>query len=190
MTRLHRSTAGLRKSSPALRLRSRVAIGLLSLLPLTASATGADQLEYQVKAAFLLNFTRFVEWPPESAGASAASICISGADPFGGVIDQMVAGETLQGRRLEVLRVHRPFPASCRVLFINGPEKNVSGLLEPPEPGVLTVSEEAGFLREGGIIQFVVEKHRVRFDINQSAAAKAGLKISSKLLSIARSVEK
>jgi hypothetical protein len=154
-------------------------------------ADAADlQLEYQVKAAFLLNFTKFIEWPAETAtSAPAVDICILGDDPFGPALDQMVAGETLQGRKIEVVRVKRPTP-SCQVLFISRSEKDVDSVLSMLGPGVLTVSEKANFLHDGGIIEFAVEGHRVKFDINQSAAAKARLQISSKLLNVARSVEK
>jgi hypothetical protein len=148
-------------------------------------------LEYQVKAAFLLNFTKFIEWPAETAAsASPVDICILGDDPFGPVLDQMVAGETLQGRKVEVVRVKRPTPSSCQVLFIGRMEKDVDSLLSMLRPGVLTVGDRPNFLRDGGIIEFTVESHRVKFDINQSAAAKARLQISSKLLNIARSVER
>ena len=161
---------------------------LLNLIPLRAADLS---LEYQVKAAFLLNFTKFIEWPPDSAGAAApAAICILGEDPFGPALDQMVRGETLQGRRLEVLRVRHPLPATCKVLFISRSEKDIPVILQSLDPGILTVSEGSGFLEAGGIVDFVVESHRVRFDINQSAATKAQLKISSKLLNVARSVEK
>jgi hypothetical protein len=86
---------------------------LAALLPLRAADLS---LEYQVKAAFLLNFTKFIDWPPEpDVTATPSATCILGDDPFGPALDQMVNGETLQGRRLEVMRVHRPSrpPAKC-----------------------------------------------------------------------------
>ena len=159
---------------------------LLSLTPIGFAL--ADPLEYQVKAAFLLNFTKFVEWPPEVVGAGPMDICIVGDDPFGTVLDQIVADETLQGRGIQVQRVKRPVPASCRVLFIGRSEKNLDALIEEIGPGVLTVGEGEGFLRQGGMIAFVVENRRVRFDVNQSAASRAHIMISSKLLSVARAV--
>jgi hypothetical protein len=161
--------------------------------PGVRAAEEAPPLEYQVKAAFLLNFTKFIDWPPaESAGGEASfDICILGDDPFGPTLDQMLDGETLQGRRLAVQRVsRRPLPGSCRVVFIGKSEKDISGVLSAAAPGVLTVGESAGFLREGGMIGFVIENRRVRFDINEAAATRAGFKVSSKLLNVARSVEK
>jgi hypothetical protein len=163
-----------------------------ALIGLLAAAEAVPPLEYQVKAAFLLNFTKFTDWPPpETAVADIPfDICIIGEDPFGTALDQMVEGEKFQGRRIAVQRVRRPAPGYCQVLFVGKGEKDIEGLLLQVGPGVLTVGEEAGFLRAGGMIDFVVENRRVRFDVNQGAVARAGLKISSKLLSVARSVEK
>jgi len=159
---------------------------------LVRAAEEPPPLEYQVKAAFLLNFTKFIDWPPPPTGGTAASfdICLLGDDPFGTVLDQMLEGETSQGRKLGVQRVRRPVPASCRVLFIGKTEQDLDSLLSDLGPGVLTVGDGTGFLRDGGMIGFVIENHRVRFDISQAAAARAGFKISSKLLNVARSVDR
>ena len=158
----------------------------------TLHAAG-EPLEYQVKAAFLLNFTKFVEWPPSAFGAadSPIAICILGNDPFGNSLDQIVAEEVVDGRRVGVRRIKRtPAPKSCQALFVGMPEKEVLSILSGLGPGVLTVGEGESFVRDGGMIAFVIENRRVRFDINQTAAERAGLKLSSKLLSVARSVEK
>jgi hypothetical protein len=165
---------------------------LICFLGGVQAAEPQPPLEYQVKAAFLLNFTKFIEWPPSESGASDTpfGICIVGDDPFGLVLDQMLEGETFQGRKLAIQRPRRPLPASCQVVFVGKSEKDASGLLSGLGPGVLTVGEGADFLRAGGLVAFVIENHRVRFDINQGAAVKAGFRISSKLLSVARSVEK
>ncbi|HEX4276606.1 MAG TPA: YfiR family protein [Bryobacteraceae bacterium] len=176
----------------ALRLCAPAFMVLPSLLLPGLAAEPQPALEYQVRAAFLLNFTRFIEWPPpaEADPASSIAICIVGDDPFGAALDQIVAGETLQGRKLTVRRVRRPVPSSCQVAYISRVEKGVDNLLASIPPGILTVSEGDGFLRDGGMIAFVLENHRVRFDINQSSAMKAGVRINSKLLNVARSVEK
>lgn len=182
-----RKFAKLRNQVPAILF----CLGLF--LCVAAPPAHAEQsLEYQVKAAFLLNFTKFIEWPPdESAGPdSSFEICILGDDPFGTALDQMVEGETLRGRRMTVQRVRRPPPPSCRVLFIGKMEKDLASLMTDLAPGVLTVGDGPGFLRDGGMIAFLLDNNRVRFDINQSVAARAGLNISSKLLKVARSVEK
>ncbi len=189
---------------PARNARRRVQVRKTALwwaLAWTAIATGppsrvaADDgvsLEYRVKAAYLLNFTKFIEWPPETfADASSPfSICIAGDDPFSGLLDRMVEGEAVNGRRLIVRRLAGRAPAACQIVFDAGPPGDRSGSLATLGPGVLTVGEGDTFLREGGIIAFVIENRRVRFDIRQSQAARAGLKISSKLLNVARSVEK
>jgi hypothetical protein len=166
-----------------------IMIGLLSQF--SARAAASESLEYQVKAAFLLNFARFIEWPPESFKSSDAplSICILGEDPFDGSLDQIAGGEVVNGRKVTIQRLgSAPLPASCRVLFIGAHNKD---LKIPPDlgPGVLTVGEGEDFIRAGGMIAFVLENRRVRFDINQTAATSAGFKISSKLLSVARNVQ-
>lgn len=167
--------------------------GLAVLIAFLSSALRAAEtpppLEYQVKAAFLLNFTKFIDWP-QTEPNGPFSICIVGDDPFGSVLDQMVEGETFQGRKLVVERVRRPPPASCRVVFVGKSEKDVDALLSGLGPGILTVGDAPGFLRVGGMIGFVIAGGKVRFEINENAAARSGLKLSSKLLNVAKSVER
>ena len=157
-----------------------------------AQAAEAQHREYRVKAAFLLNFTKFIEWPANSFADtdSPISISILGDDPFGRTLDQIVEGETVNDRRLVVARIQGEPPKSCQVLFISKSEKDVAKILTALGPGVLTVGEGESFLREGGIIAFVIENRRVRFDINKGTARNAALKISSKLLKVARSVKR
>jgi hypothetical protein len=149
--------------------------------------------EYQVKAAFLLNFTKFVEWPSAAFGDehSPLGICILGENPFGNMLSEMLKGEGVNGHDLIVQSVRQtPVPKSCHVLFVSKSEREVRRILGTLGPGVLTVGEGEKFLKEGGIITFVIEDRRVRFDINQTDAGKARLTISSRLMNIARSVEK
>jgi hypothetical protein len=167
---------------------------LAALLPLVAgAASAAPNLEDEVKAAFLLNFAKFVDWPPSAfAGPDAPiAICILGKDPFGGAIDELVAGETANGRKLIVRRIDRP-PASgaCQIVFAGAPGKEAARLLSNLGQGVLTVGEGRDFVRDGGMIGFVIDNRRVRFDINQGAAQAASLKLSAKLLAVARNVLK
>lgn len=157
------------------------------------SAVAADApTEYQVKAAFLLNFTRFVSWPAgEFAGPnSTLNICVMGDDPFGPELDQLVQGESAAGHRIQVFRVSRRPAVPCQVIFMARDEKDKGSVIMELGPGVLTVSDGEGFLREGGMVAFVMENRHVRFEINQNASDKAGLKVSSKLLSVARFVER
>jgi hypothetical protein len=152
-----------------------------------------ERLEYQVKAAFLLNFTKFIEWPVSAFDTSDSPIviCILGDDPFGNALDQIVAGEVVNGRRIVVQRIKRPPPVkTCQALFIGRQEKEVLKNLSDLGPGVLTIGEGQSFVHDGGMIAFVVENRRVRFGINETAAVSAGLKLSSKLLNVAKSVEK
>jgi hypothetical protein len=149
-----------------------------------------SSLEYQVKAAFLLNFTKFIEWPAGSLGNAEAplSICILGDDPFGSALDRIAGGEVVNGRKITIERIkHPPQPNTCRVLFIGRQDKEPRSPLDL-SPGVLTVGEGESFMHEGGMIAFVIANRRVRFDINQTVAENAGFKISSKLLSVAKSV--
>jgi hypothetical protein len=166
-------------------------MGLAVGLPCFCEA--ADQpLEYQVKAAFLLNFTKFAEWPVTAfvAPDSPIAICILGDDPFGNALDQIVAGEVVDGRKVAVRRIKQaPLPKSCQVLFAGSSEKDVLKILPGLGPGVLTVGEGEGFVGGGGMIAFVIENRRVRFGINQTAAENAGIKLSSRLLKVAKSVE-
>ena len=181
------------------RPRRRFAGIALLLLPAMFLAPGipasADEpLEYQVKAAFLLNFTKFVEWPatafPEQN--SPLTICIVGADPFGNTLNEMVKGEAVNGHPIVIEKVAGTLTTakSCQVLFVKKSEKDTSRIVAVSGPGVLTVGEGEDFIRDGGIVAFVVDNRRVRFDIDQRAAAKAMLTISSRLMNVARYVER
>ncbi|MDX2152856.1 MAG: YfiR family protein [Bryobacteraceae bacterium] len=153
--------------------------------PVTAGAPQPGP-EYLVKAAYLLNFTKFVDWPGEAFGESRSGfvLCLVGGDPFGPAIDRMMAGETVNGRAIVVRRMEMA-DSSCHLAFFAGP----GGRAEAAGRYLLTVGEGAGFLREGGAIAMVLENRRVRFDVSRKAAAAAGLKVSSRLLSVARNVE-
>lgn len=190
----HFTTKG-RQNSARTRARLRV-WPLLALLSAgiggPASAADEPPLEYQVKAAFLLNFTKFVEWPGSAFAQehSPLAICILGEDPFGNTLNEIVKGEAVNGRELVIERIQRaPEPKSCQVLFIEKPGKDISKTLSAIGPGVLTVGEGEKFLQDGGIVAFVLENRRVRFDIDQKAAGRAMLAISSRLMNVARSVE-
>jgi hypothetical protein len=174
---------------------NRFSLFLLALLwiqpfPKLRAASAAAR-ESDVKAAFLLNFTKFVDWPPSALGASDAplTICILGDDPFGRTIDQIVEGESVNGHRIAVERIRADQQKSCQVLYA-ADNKPASTTFSAAGPAVLTIGEGDDFIRQGGIIAFVLDNRHVRFDINLKAATNAGLKLSSKLLSVARSVER
>lgn len=173
--------------------RAGAAMLLLLVLLFRGSSSAQEPLEYEIKAAYVLNFTKFVEWPSSAfrAANSPIAICILGEDPFGRALDRMVAGEAVNGRNIVVVKMKQdPAPKTCQVLFVGRPAKEVPKLLPGLGPGVLTVGEGEGFVREGGMIGFLIEDRHVRFGINQSAAEAAGLKLSSKLLNIARPIQR
>jgi hypothetical protein len=161
-------------------------------IPVPVCIAQEPPLEYQVKAAYLLNFTKFVQWP-ESAFSdqrSPLAICILGEDRFGTSLDEIVKGEVVNGHELVVQRIRRVTEArSCQVVYIGAPEKEAPKILDDLRPGILTVGEGEKFLEHGGIIAFVIENRRVRFDIDQRAAGRSMLTLSSRLMSVARSVK-
>ena len=146
--------------------------------------------EYQIKAAFLFNFAKFVEWPSSSfSDASAAMrICVLGQDPFGEELQNITREKIVNGRKLEVSNVIDLQQArKCQILFISPSEKKQMKQVITSLAGtsVLTVGESEGFAEQGGMINFVLEKSRVQFEVNRKVAEHAGLKISSKLLAVA-----
>lgn len=165
-------------------------LALLLLAPPPAAAQEAFQ-EHQVKAAFLYNFAKFVEWPAERFAGPAAPLvlCLHGADPFGPFLDELVAGEQVGGRRLVVDR-SRPAGElrACHLLYVAAGERGrYARLLDGlGEAAVLTVGEDAEFLAAGGLFRFHRAGDRVRFEANLPAVARSRLQVSSKLLQVAR----
>jgi hypothetical protein len=150
---------------------------------------------YEVKAAYLYNFGKFVEWPAKvTAGNNEPfMICVLGKDPFGASLDATIAGEAIDGRSVLAKRLSKPQEAlNCRVLFISSSEdvqlKEILSTLE--KASVLTVSDMSQFTRRGGMIQFVDDANRVRFEVNLTVAERAGLTLSSQLLKVAISARR
>jgi hypothetical protein len=155
--------------------------------PLAAEA----DLEYPVKAAFLFNFTKFVDWPADAfAGEkSPLNLCVYGGDPFGKALDDLVANETVGGRPIAVRRVGRGADLkACHVLFLSRAERERQAevLADLRGAPVLTVGETDRFLADGGLVNFFLEANRVRFAVDLGAVERSRLKISSKLLRLAR----
>jgi hypothetical protein len=167
---------------------------LVILLFLCFPAMAQDALpEYQVKAAYLFNFLKFVEWPDDAFPDPLAPIVIGicGADPFGNALPQVIIGKTVQGRDLVIHKYDSSENLhGAHILFISSSEKKrLPAILSALQgSSALTVSDAAGFVDAGGMIQFLKENDRVRFAINVDAASRAKLKMSSKLLSLARVV--
>jgi hypothetical protein len=146
--------------------------------------------EYEVKAAFLYKFASFVEWPPESANTPLC-IAVVGQDPFGVALDDVVKGKSINGRTFLIKRFKSGQDATgCHIVFISATEKGrVRSILDQLRGiSILTVSDIPGFCQGGGMIDFELLDQKVRFEINPEAAERARLKISSKLLSVAKIV--
>jgi hypothetical protein len=147
--------------------------------------------EYEVKAAYLLNFGKFVQWPSlaeQNGGAHSFFLCVLGRDPFGPVLDTTLAGETISGKNIISRHIATAQETEgCQVLFISASEEGrVNDILHSLSgTPVLTVSDLPRFTSQGGMIQFVMEQDRVRFEVNLMAAQQAGLSLSSQLLKVA-----
>jgi hypothetical protein len=157
------------------------------------SAADERPTEYQVKAAFLFNFAKFVTWPADTFPDqnSPLVIAISGDDRFGEAIDDITRGERVGGHPIVVKRLGPADPLGrSQILFVSASErKRLDRILESlSNAPVLTVGESDDFARLGGVIQLTKDRYRVGFDINVEAAERARLRISSKLLSLANIV--
>lgn len=150
--------------------------------------------EYQVKAAFLFNFTKFVEWPSErfSSRDTPIVIAVLGRNPFGDELEKLVRNRLVDGRPVVVQPLlsaeeAKSGVADFHVLFVAaGEEAHFADLLKiVPLVGVLTVGESDRFASFGGTVTFVVVESRVRFEINRAAAEAAGLKLSAQLQKLA-----
>lgn len=149
--------------------------------------------EYRIKAAFLFNFAKFVEWPAEANLPEPGRhvFCVYGADPFGAVLDQTLAGKLVEGRAAVVRRVREPEALrACHLVFVPAAEEAalpriVAALGQAP---VLLVGESPGFAGRGGMINFFPHEERLRFEIHPAALQRARLKASVQLLDLARIV--
>jgi hypothetical protein len=162
-------------------------------LTLPSTAQAPTLTENQIKAGFLFNFTKFVEWPADVFPDATSPIVLGivGEDSFGDLLTQATAGKTVNGRTVLVRRFKdEQTLQACNILFVGAlEEKHIARILERLKgSSVLTVGETAGFAQSGGVINFVVEANRVRLEINLDAALRARLKISAKVIAVARLV--
>lgn len=158
---------------------------------LCSAAAAQSASEYQLKAAFLFNFAKFVEWPADAFPTADAplEICVLGQDPFGRDFEQVIIEKTVNGHRLEIAHPDGvPQARACQILFVASSEKQrVRDILRGlAGASVLTVGDTAGFAKMGGIINFILDESRVRFEINVTAAERANLKLSARLLTVAK----
>jgi hypothetical protein len=165
---------------------------LISCAALTAQQPKPS--EYSVKAVYLYNFGKFVQWPAATsaiAPANTFAICVLGDDPFGDLLANVVKGESINGLPLSTTHIDRVDDAvKCRILFISASEDaRLARILDALQSrSLLTVSDMPGFCDRGGMIQFVVNDEKVRFEVNVAAADKAKLALSSQLLKVAIAV--
>ncbi len=153
----------------------------------------APSKEYQVKAACLFNFVQFIEWPADSFadGDSPIIIGVLGDDPFGKALDQMIDGESIQGRKLVIRRSNSIVEMKgCHLLFISKSEKGRTAeiLNETRDLSVATVGEVDEFAQRGGVLNFYLDGKKVRFEINPDSAKNKSLKLSAHLLKLGRIV--
>lgn len=180
------SRISLSRTEPAIRyLVVAIVAAMGSLL---AQSSVAD--EYPVKAAFLFNFAKFVEWPPLAfkGPEDPIAICVLGQNPFGSALENVVHDKTVANRAFVVREISNAQQAAkCQIIFVTALEqKHYRVLLEGLKAqSVLTVGEADDFSANGGIINFKLKDARVRIEIDANAAQRAGLRISSKLLSLA-----
>ncbi|HEY2930932.1 MAG TPA: YfiR family protein [Acidobacteriota bacterium] len=187
-----RPSGGLRKGVDFLGILVFVALLTSATESVHAQTQAGAPTEYEVKAAFLVNFAKYVEWPDDAAKTSGqVVIVVVGPDPFGSLLDEAVAGKTVRGRPLVVRRAARAEEiGDCQILFISASEDNrlpeiLRGIAKR---SVLTVGEGEQFALRGGMIGFRLENNRVRFDVNLRAAELSRIVISSQLLKLARVV--
>lgn len=174
-------------------IRRASVIGVLLALAAGGPGLAADSLEYPVKAAYLYKFGPFVEWPPAAfeGPASPVVICVVGDDPFGPMLEKTVEGQHIGQRVVTVRRIEALGRGSgCHVAYLSGGKAQsvAEGLAAASGMAVLTVTDAGRPGAVRGVIHFVIKDNRVRFHIDDAAAAKGGLNISSKLLSLGLSV--
>ena len=146
--------------------------------------------EYQIKAAFLFNFAKFVEWPRDAFPQHNSPIVIGvlGQNVFGHYLEDTIRDKTVQNRPFVIKEFNSAEEVDhCHILFVSASMKdNLPAIMDKlHNASILTVSDTDQFIKAGGMINFVIEDNKIRFQINDEAAKKAGLNISSKLLSLA-----
>ena len=161
------------------------------------ASDSSDSSEYLIKAGFIYNFAKFVEWPSAAFAQPDSPIVIGilGTDPFGNLIDRIIENKRIGARGLVVKRLKWSTDLKdlkeCKILFVGASEKaHLDDLVQIVKSlPILTVGETPGFAERGGVIRFVLEDNRVRFEINVEAAHQADLTISSRLLTLARIIQ-
>jgi YfiR/HmsC-like len=175
-------------------MRTTIVVILVALVGAgTATSQSSQPSEYQLKAVFLFNFAKFIDWPQTSFASPEApfAVCVFGKDPFGSVLDDVLLNKTIAARPVVLRRLRDKADARrCQMLFICSSEyEYLQGILDSLHgANTLIVGESDGFAASGGIIELTLEQNHVRFTINIDAAERADLRLSSKLLALAKIV--
>ena len=157
----------------------------------TRAAGRGQGLEYSVKAAFVFNLANFTNWPPAALPESTPlRVCVAQPDPFSGSLNQVFRNERIAGHEVIVTSIRSADEVhGCNLLFIGSHADDAGSLQKAAaDAPILTIGETPGFEGRGGVITFVIEEGRVRFDVNREAAAHAGIQLSSKVLQVARRI--
>ena len=168
--------------------RAALAATLICASAVNGRAQGPS--EYEVKAAYLYRFARFVGWPAAASG-SPFVLCVVGDDPFGPLLDEVAAKAVMKDKPVRIRRISQLDEiGSCHTLFVSSSEDvRLAGILETlNRRPVLTVGDTPQFAQRGGMIGFSVQSNRVRFTVNLGAAQDAGLTLNSELLRVATTV--
>jgi hypothetical protein len=168
----------------------RLCLCLAALLPFVALAQPSAPSEYEIKAVWLLNFARYVEWPTNAFASPRAPVVVGifGPNPFGVTLEKTFSGKTVSGRPLAIKRLGGERDAQgCHLIFFPNSERKRQRemLVKQREAAVLTVGESDDFLGDGGIIQFVRKEDTIRFAVNLEPARPARLNLSANLVKIA-----
>ena len=172
---------------------ARACSALLLVLLANSLAPGQVVAEYQVKAAYIYNFAKFIDWPAENFPnpTSPFRFCVLNDQSFQSSLNQITKDKNLAGHPLHVDLVQSPEESrACEILFVNSSQdRHLHHIIETLQGvSVLTVGETKSFLDEGGMITFVLQDQHVQFQVNHKAAIKAGLHISARLLIVAKAV--
>lgn len=170
-----------------------IGIALLGISLSVASASAQSVTDDRVKAAYIFNFAKFIEWPPQvfTAKESPMNFCVLGRSPVVDELDSSIGGKSVNGHTIMIKHLHGPDEIKdCHLIFLAASAgKQQQKLIEAAKgSAVLLVAETPGFARSGGTINFITESGRLLFEVNINAAESAHLKISSKLLALARIV--
>ncbi len=174
--------------------RWKVMVGLVCFLAASNARVCAQEVsEYQVKAAYLYSFAKFIDWPAKDLQQPTFRMCVLNNKAFETTLAGIVKNKAVRGHPVNVMAVQNADEArNCHILFIGAVQnKNAGPLLESiKDRSVLTVGETTEFMEEGGMINFFLENDHVHFRVNQRVASQAGLHLSSRLLSVAKVVLK